>query len=233
VASGSSQVQSSNSTALCRKVEQATTDPDGSAGWAASPSTDAPLRQQAWTYDGDGRVLNYRDPRGGLTSYDYYPDTSFAGTGPDAVGHTRGDLMRVTNAALHVTQYTLYDKSGHLRQSVDPNNVVSDFVHDARGRLVSATVGGQQTTFDWWPFGEIKRINEGDGSWTFFEYDDAQRLVRVSDNLSNSVTYTLDAQGNRKIEEFKDPAAVLRRQLARGVDPLGRIQSVVGRERAQ
>jgi hypothetical protein len=52
----------------------------------------------------------------------------------------------------------------------------------------------------------------------------------VTDNLGNSVTYTLDNLGNRTAEEVKDPGNVLRRALARSIDALGRVQQITGRE---
>jgi YD repeat-containing protein len=55
------------------------------------------------------------------------PSTVVGGT--NAVGHTAGDLQSITNAAGHVTQFTLYDRAGRVRQMVDPKGVVTDTVY--------------------------------------------------------------------------------------------------------
>jgi YD repeat-containing protein len=92
-------------------------------------------------------------------------------------------------------------------------------------------VAGQTTTYDYWPTGLLKQVTQADNvSYVFYEYDDAHRLYRVSDNPNNSITYSLDNAGNRFAEETKDPTGVLRRTLGRSIDPLGRVQQITGRE---
>jgi YD repeat-containing protein len=46
---------------LCKRIEQATTDTSGAAGFAATPT--GPARVQAYTYDATGRVLSVNGPR--------------------------------------------------------------------------------------------------------------------------------------------------------------------------
>ncbi len=218
---------------LCRQVEQATADPDGAAGFAAAARAGVAPREQRWTYNASGQVLTHDGPRNDvvdITYYEYYTDTSFSGADPNATGHSRGDLMRVINPAGHTTQYTLYNKAGQLVRSVDPNGVVSDYAYDARGRLTSQSVSGQATVYAWWPTGLIQRIAAPDGNWTYFEHDAAHRLWRVSDNSGNSIVYTLDNEGNRTAESVVDPTGTLRRHVARGIDALGRVDQVTGRE---
>ena len=52
----------------------------------------------------------------------------------------------------------------------------------------------------------------------------------MSDNLGNRIEYTLDNSGHRREERVKDPAGVLKRQVSRVFDALGRTQQVTGRE---
>jgi hypothetical protein len=52
----------------------------------------------------------------------------------------------------------------------------------------------------------------------------------VSDSLGNRITYTLDNMGNRTAEWVTDPAGTLRRSVQRGIDALGRVQRLTGRE---
>lgn len=160
----------------------------------------------------------------------YYPDTAFTGADPSAIGHTRGDLQQTTSPAGHVTRYTLYDKLGNLLEMMDANGVVTRHTYDPRQRLTSTTVAGQTSVFDYWPTGLLKRVTQPDQSWVHRDYDDAHRLIRISDNLGNSVTYTLDNMGNRTTEDVRDPGNALRRQLTRSIDALGRVQQVTGQE---
>lgn len=218
---------------LCKQVDQATTDASGALAFAAPLEASVPAREQRWTYNEHGQVLTHDGPRtdvADVTTHEYYADTVFSGADPYAVGHTGGDLKQSTSPAGHVTRYSLYNKLGQLLEMVDPNGVVTSHTYDLRQRLSSTTVAGQTTTFAYWPTGLIQRITQPDSSWVHYEHDDAHRLVKVSDNLGNSVSYTLDNMGNRMAEDVRDPANVLRRQLARSIDALGRVQLVTGRE---
>jgi hypothetical protein len=48
------------------------------------------------------------------------------------------------------------------------------------------------------------------------------------DTLGSSVSYTLDASGNRTGEEVRDPGGALQRSIARSYDALNRLQQVSG-----
>jgi len=216
---------------LCKQVEQATTDVNGSQGVGAMLQTGVVARVKSWTYNEHGQVLTEKDPLDNTTTYEYYPDTAFTGTDPNAEGHTRGDLKQVTNAAGQQTKYNKYNKNGLVLEMQDPNNVLTTYTYDARQRLTSTSVGGQITSQEYWPTGLLKKVTQPDGvSFVQYGYDDAHRLTSVSDNLGNSITYTLDNLGNRTAEEVKDPGNALRRQLTRSIDALGRVQQITGRQ---
>jgi YD repeat-containing protein len=215
---------------LCKQVEQATTDADGGSGFAAAVDATVEARVSRWTYNQFGQMLTAVDALNRTTTYTYYSDTAFTGTDPNAVGHTRGDLQTVINAAGHLTQYTQYDKLGNWLQMVDPNGVVTSRTFDLRQRLLTADVGGRLTRYEYWPAGMLKRLEQPDGSYVSYEYDDAQRLVAVSDNVGSRIEYTLDNAGKRTGEYVKDPGGNLRKALQRSIDALGRVQQVTGRE---
>ena len=221
---------------LCRKVEQATTDVNGAQGSAAQAQPNVPLREEKWAYNADGQVVAHDGPRqdvADVTSYEYFAETSFVGPDPIAVGHTRGDLRRIVDAQGQVTSFDLYNKTGQLLQTTDPNGVATTFTYDARQRLTRWTVGGLATVVEYWPTGLLKRVIEPDGSWVLREYDGAHRLYKVTDTNGNSITYTLDPRGRPVAEEVRDPSSALRRQLGRSIDALGRVQQITGREFAQ
>jgi YD repeat-containing protein len=206
---------------LCKKVEQATTDADGSQGFGASPQAGVANRVWQWTYNQSGQVLTERDPVNNVTTTDYYADTT--------ADHSIGDRQRVTNAKGHVTSYTKYNSHGLLLEENDPNGVVTVYTYDLRQRLTSAIVGGQATVYTYDPVGQLTRVTLPDASWVGYEYDDAHRQVAVLDSKGNRIDYTLDNAGNRIAENVKDPSGVLVRLLTRSVDALGRVQQTTGR----
>jgi hypothetical protein len=55
-------------------------------------------------------------------------------------------------------------------------------------------------------------------------------MYAVYDHKGNRITYTLDNAGNRTVAKTTDPQNVLRRQLTKIPDALGRIQQITGRE---
>jgi YD repeat-containing protein len=210
---------------LCHQVEQATTDVNGALGFSATVVSTVPARISKWTYNQHGQVLTEDGPRTDVidvTTYAYYSTTT--------ADYTMGDLQSVTNAAGKVTRYTKYNKHGQVLELIDPNGVVTTSTYDLRQRLLSTTVGGRTTSHEYWPTGLIKKTTSPNGSFISYEYDDAQRLKAVANNLGHRIEYTLDNAGNRTGEAVKDPTGVLRRQMSRSIDALGRVQQSVGRQ---
>ena len=63
---------------------------------------------------------------------------------------------------------------------------------------------------------------------TDYSYDAAHRLAGVTGAKSNSVSYILDAMGNKTAEQVKDPSGNLQRNITRVYDALNRVQQVTG-----
>ncbi len=163
------------------------------------------------------------------------PSQEFASPGlPDSsMGHTTGDLQSITNAAGHVTQFTLYDRAGRIRQSVDPKGVVTDTAYTPRGWAGSVTVtppGGtaRTTTYSYDNVGQLTGVVMPDATTMSYSYDAAHRLTGVTDAKGNSITYTLDATGNKTGEQVKDPSGNLQRNITRVYDALNRVQQITG-----
>lgn len=208
---------------LCKRVEQATTDENGSQGFSATLQPGVPARATSWTYNATGQVLTETNPRGlVVVTNEYYTDTTS--------DHTIGDLKSSANAAGHLTNFTRYNAYGQVLEMVDPNGITTTFAYDARQRLTSSTVNGQATTYEYYPTGLLKKTTQSGGAVVNYEYDDAHRLVAVSDSLGNRIDYTLDFDGNRTKEEAKDPSGTLKRTMSRVYDALGRAQQTTGRE---
>lgn len=208
--------------ALCKQVEQATTDADGSAGLTASLDTSVPARVVQWTYNQYGQVLTAKDPLNHTTTNSYYSNTT--------VDHTLGDLATVTNALTQVVaNFTKYNPAGQWLEMVDANGVTTTRTFDLRQRLKSSTTVGATTSYDYWPNGLLKTVTLPDASFISYGYDDAHRLTSITDNLGNSITYTLDNAGNQTAQTVKDPTGALSRTLTQSFDALGRVQQTTGR----
>ena len=208
---------------LCKSVEQATTDVDGSAGFNAVIDGNVPNRVWQWTYNAQGQRLTVTDPRGNASTYGYYA-SAVAGTA------NAGDLQTVTNAQGQASQFTQYDAYGNVLQSVDANGVVSSNTYDARQRLTATTTAGQTTTYQYDLAGQLIKVTPPDGASVTMRYDAAHRLVGVTDALGNSISYTLDGAGNRTGQQVNDPTGVLAARASWVFDALNRKQQATGRD---
>jgi len=208
---------------LCKSVEQATTDADGSLAFSATASGSPRVTSVA--YNQYGQVVTRTDPRGFSTTYTYHASST--------TDHTQGDLQSVTNAAGHVLQYPRYDKVGRVLRMVEPNGVTTETVYTPRGWVrtvtMSPTSGGPQiTSYLHEPTGQMSQVTLPDGTTLSYSYDAAQRLIGVTNGAGNTVTYTLDTAGNRTAEDYKDPGGTLARSITRVYDALNRLQYVTG-----
>ena len=199
----------------------------------ATLSADASTVTTQYTYDAAGRMLTAKDTLNRTTTYAYYTAAAFSGTAPNETGHATGDLQTITSPTGHVTQFTLYDRAGRVRQMVDPNGVVADTVYTPRGWTSSVTVTppggtGRTTTYTYDNAGQMTGATLPDGTTLGYSYDPAHRLTGVTDAKGNTVTYTLDAVGNKTGEQVKDPSGNLQRNITRVYDALNRIQQVTG-----
>jgi YD repeat-containing protein len=158
-----------------------------------------------------------------LTTYDYYPADAACQGG--FLG-CRGQLMQITDALGHITQLTRYSANGQLEQLTDPNDLVMKMTYDTRQRLTSLDAGGETTIYAYDPAGQLTRVTRPDGAYLAYTYDPAHRLIKTQDNLGNTLTYTLDAMGNRTKEEAHDPGGQLARSQSRVYDALSRLQSL-------
>jgi YD repeat-containing protein len=208
---------------LCKQVEQATTDANGSVGFSATIRADIPVRQSSWTYNQYGQVLTAKGARTDVndtTTYVYYADTT--------VDHTWGDLRSVTNAVGKTVMYDRYNKAGQLLQGTDANGVVTINTYDLRQRLLSTSVGGETTSYVYDPAGQLVTITPPNGSSLTNTYDAAHRLSQITDSAGNKVIYSLDAAGNRVGEQVQDTSGTLLRSIVRSFDALNRVQLVTG-----
>jgi len=190
-------------------------------------------RTTSWTYNPQGQVATQTTNGVVSQTYAYYGATSFSGTAPSEVGHTAGDLQSITNAAGHVTQFTLYDRAGRVKQMVDPKGVVTDMTYTPRGWVSGTSVtppGGtaRTTSYTYDNAGQLTGVTLPDSSTMSYSYDAAHRLTGVTDAKGNTVAYTLDAMSNKVGEQVKDSSGNLQRNITRVYDAMNRVQQTTG-----
>ena len=173
-------------------------------------------RTTTFTYDSNGHVLTVDGPRTDVTDTTTYTYDA------------NGDRLTMTNALSQVTNFTNYDNSGRLLSMTDANGVVTTMTYDLRGRLDTRTVDGAVTTFDYDNVGNLTKITQPNGSFIQYTYDASSRLTGIEDNLGNTMTYTLDALGNRTAENVYDDLSVLQRTQSRTFDNLSQLIQTVG-----
>jgi YD repeat-containing protein len=216
--------------ALCSKTIQATTDLNGSQGFSATPS--GTPRTWTYTYNSNGFVLTVNGPRtdvSDVTTHTYYANNASCPTanGGHATG-CRGQVETVTNALSQTTSITAYNAHGQPLTIVDPNNLTTTMTYDARQRLETRTVGTETTTYEYDLIGQLTKVTLPDGSLLSYTYDSAHRLTAIEDNLDNRISYTLDAMGNRTLEQVRDPANQLAQKRSRVYNALNRLFQELG-----
>ena len=144
--------------------------------------------------------------------------------------NVQGNLSKTTNALFQETKITNYNVHGQPLTIVDVNDTITTLAYDARRRLLTRTVDGQTTTFERDSVGNITKTTLPNGSFLVNEYDDAQRLIAVEDNLSNRIEYLLDRQGNIVRESVKDQQGTLTRTMRRNYNELNRLIEIIGGE---
>jgi len=171
-----------------------------------------------------------------VTTYSYYMTTDDSGCASSGSCHKKGDLYQVTNALGHKITMLRYDADGRVTRSSDQNGVIHDATYDALGRVVSQAVrvsadgtpsgGDAVRQFGYNDVGDLVSTTDADGVAFTFQYDDARRLIGITDGLGNQIRYTLDAGGNRTKEEVLDVSGAIRKTVSRSFNALGQLLSV-------
>jgi RHS repeat-associated protein len=176
-----------------------------------------------------------------ITTYTYYQtDDATCSTG-GACPHRHGDLWKTTNALSQVTENVAYDKNGRVTRIKDANGTYTDLVYHTRGwlthRIVRANAtgtpgaGDADMRIDYDAVGNVTQVTQPDGDYLAYTYDDAHRLIKIHDNLNNTIDYCpggvgsatcLDAAGNRLVEQISDTGGI-KRKLSRLYNQLGQL----------
>lgn len=169
-------------------------------------------RTTLYAYGAEGLLIGIDGPRDDVSD-----ETRF-------VYDAQGNLATKIDPLGRETHFTAYDAHGRLLSMTDPNGLITTYEYDPAGALVKQTVGSQITVFEYDGAGQLTRLVRPDGSWLSFSYDNAHRLIGVSDAAGNAVDYVLDPVGNVLSESVKDASGTLKRQAQMEYDALSRLQ---------
>jgi len=126
-------------------------------------------------------------------------------------------------SSYHVTTFDSYNAHGQPLIITDPSGVVTTLAYDSRQRLTSRTAAGEQTIFQYWPTGLLRKVTLPDASYVEYGYDAAHRLTALADSQGNRIEYTLDALDNRIEEKAFDPSNALSRKRSQVFNQLSRL----------
>lgn len=157
-----------------------------------APDNNSTTRTWNYLYDSQNRLQEVQNPK-----YN-------ANLGNDRVVYsynTTGQIETVTNGLNHVTRFNSYDNLG-LPTSItspDGNNITVEY--NLRGKPISTTKNGANTSFVRNAAQLITRMNMPSGSYKILNYDNVQRLANIEEYNENNiyqgkVIYTLNSMSN-------------------------------------
>ena len=181
---------------------------------------------QGWsyTYNNAGQVLTAHGPRidiNDITTYTY---------------DTNGNRSTMTNALGHLTRMQNYNARGQVGKVIDANGVETVLSYHPRGWLLSSTIkdpagnsaNDAQTIYGYDNEGQLLSTTLPNATVLYHEYDLAQRLVAISNNLGERIDYQLDNAGNRIAETTTRASASITRNVSLAYDELNRLIQLTG-----
>ncbi|WP_447786436.1 RHS repeat-associated core domain-containing protein [Stenotrophomonas bentonitica] len=230
----SSRTQTSQYNARGQVIQESTVTQDGATRTTTYSYCDQINLQQGCPLV--GLLLSVDGPTPGTAdtvSYAYYAeDAPGCTSGGTACIYRKGDLWKTVRPLGNITEVLAYTTDGRPHLVMDPNGVVTEYRYTPRGSLASTTVKGQDdassaddrvTAMEYLPTGQVSRASAPDGSVVTYEYDAAQRLIKVGDGTGNSIQYTLDAAGNRVHESYRGPDGAVTRMESRVYNGLSQL----------
>jgi RHS repeat-associated protein len=178
-----------------------------------------------YQYNTLGQLVQINGPRtdvSDITTIEYYDNIP-------REGNNRGQLKAIVNALGQRTEFSEYDANGNVGRIKDPNNVISQRTYDERNRISTITnlSTGAQTQYFYGIRGNLSYIILPEANRIDFDYNLANKLTEIRDNLGNKIQYQYDIEGNRIREETKDPQGTLKRYLDFTYDPYSRLKRIV------
>lgn len=177
----------------------------------ANPATGCALVGQLKSHDGARTDIS------DVTAYAYYTADNLAGCGvAGGACWRKGDLKRITTALGHSYEIAAYDRAGRVVRVRDENGTLTDYAYHARGWLQTRTVralasgaadaNDAVTALEYDHSGNlVRQLAADNGGATTYGYDDAHRLITITDAAGNGIEFTPDRSGNHQHERRYGP----------------------------
>jgi RHS repeat-associated protein len=158
------------------------------------------------TYDDAGNLLTVTDPEGNVTRYTYSPqgkvltETTAYGTAEAAtITHTydaRDWRIRTTDSLNRVTQFE-HDAAGRVIKVIDPLDRETTFTYDADGNRTSVTTPeGITTEFDYNERGERTTLTDPADNTVNYTHNAFGEQIALNNRRSQTFEFTFDDNGN-------------------------------------
>ncbi|AKF86568.1 hypothetical protein MFUL124B02_29520 [Myxococcus fulvus 124B02] len=169
-------------------------------------------------------VVAVTDPQGGVTRYEWDPDTGQQARVTDPLGRAvsrrydeRGNCVQVTGPGASVVSLS-YDSRNQLTRVEQSGGATLDFAYDPRGRLTHRVDAQGGVTRMEYEQGQLRRIVRPDGGLALLDYDKHENLRQVRTPRGEESRTWFDTLG-RPIKSRDRHGAV----TARVYDSLGRV----------
>jgi len=165
--------------------------------------TDALGHATQFTYDAFGRQATVKDPLNRTAETVYRPDGSVQytidarGNRTDYAYNSGGELTTVTYQDDSTTTF-LYDGVGNRTRMVDTDGQL-DITYDALNRPLTRTrtspAGTETVSYTYDAVGNLETLGYPGGFSVTYAYDDARRLLSVTDSSARDTSYDYDDNG--------------------------------------
>ncbi len=152
-------------------------------------------------YDEKGRVVEQKDPRGGVSFFDY-DDSGRTTTLTDQMEHTTvyhyDDKYRMVKSvdALGQEENYTYDDDYNVTSHTDKKGYNYGYQYDGRGNVTLITdPAGRTTSFEYNTLNKPVAMTLPDGKLHSYEYDDAGNLIKTTDPLGRVTEISYDQRG--------------------------------------
>ena len=142
---------------------------------------DIQTKESSYEYNDQGLPSGSTQPNGASISSKY-----------DA----EGNPTQNTNALGFTAKTTKFDKAGRALESIDINGKVSTSTYDTMGRVLTSTVDGQTTTYEYDGNGRATKTIYPDGLETYSKYDSSGNTQESGDNQGTKTLNTYDSNNN-------------------------------------
>lgn len=201
--------------------------------------TDPQGLTKIWEYDtSNGNLLSYTDTQGLVTTYSDHTSDGRPQTITEASGQVKAmsydDAGRIVSQTVTIVQPELANLSeAQSSWEILTNSVKEFFNAPVAPNPVKYDIAQQPsqtatTIYDYDSVGQLISAVLPDGEIITYQYDDAHRMIGMTDSLGNRISYTLNGAGDIIQTDRYDPQGVLSQSGQQSFDVLGRLDKKLG-----